>query len=97
MQAIIYQINICLTLLLHLVKTVTTGIFFLFRTDQPLLFSISTALKSTSSPCFRPPPLFLSGARFSVLAIAVAASCTSQESDLKTYAILNLSSSDAFP
>ena len=36
MQAIIYQINICLTLLLHLVKTVTTGIFFLFRTDQPV-------------------------------------------------------------
>ena len=36
MQAIIYQINICLTLLLHLVKTVTTGIFFLFRTGQTI-------------------------------------------------------------
>ena len=40
----------------------------------PLPFSISSALTSASSPLFRLPPPFLPGARFGVLAIAVAAS-----------------------
>ena len=62
-------------------------------------FSISYALNSTSSHFFRPPPPFLSGARFSVLTIAAAASFFMyvSEKHLKTNGILNLSSSEGFP
>ena len=64
-----------------------------------LPFSISSALKSTSRRFFRPPPPFLSGARFSVLAIAAAASFFVYVSGkhLKAKAILNLSSSEGVP
>ena len=55
--------------------------------------------EATFNLFFRSPPSFLSEARFSVLAIAIAASFSVyfSENNLKTNSILNVLSGDGFP